>query len=74
MAKNVKQEDTQFPIEKFIRLVDVTEPMDMLPAWQPEIVEIQNNKVLSKKKVGTRDVWVMAFAMAQDLIDPRNKE
>jgi len=74
VAKNVKQEDTQFPIEKFIRLVDVTEPMDMLPAWQPEIVEIQNNKVLSKKKVGTRDVWVMAFAMAQDLIDPRNKE
>lgn len=74
MAKKDIEVDTQLPIEKYIRLVDVTEPMDMLPAWQPEIVEIQNNKVISKKKVGTRDVWVMAFAMAQDLIDPRNKE
>lgn len=62
------------PVEKYIRLVDVTEETDMLPAWQPEIIEIQNNKVLSKKKVGTRDVWIMAFARAQELIDPRNKE
>lgn len=74
MAKNLRQDDSQLPVEKYIRLVDVTEPMDMLPAWQPEIIEIQNNKVLSKKKVGTRDVWVMAFAMAQELIDPRNEQ
>lgn len=74
MAKHRPDSNHTEPTEKFIRLVEVTKDNDMLPAWQPEILEIQGNKVVSRKLVGTRDVWVMAFALAQELIDPRNKE
>lgn len=62
------------PVQKYVRLINVTQPQDMLPAWQPEIVIISGDRVISREKQGPRDVWAMAFARAQDLIDPRNEQ
>ena len=66
-----KKAEAQEAVEKFVRLVDVTRPTDQVPAWQPEILFVQGNKITKRELASKPDTWPMAFSVAQDLIDPK---
>lgn len=57
--------------EKFIRLVKVDIGKTHFDAWQPEILTVENDKIIKRELVGKPDVWHMAYIIAQELIDPR---
>lgn len=74
-TREAPREVSTEPIESFVRIKKhPLKPGDHFEAFQPEIVYVQGDKVVDRKLVSKPDMFEMAFAIAADMVDPRNDE
>lgn len=67
--------ESAVPIESFVRIKKhKLKNGDHWESFQPEVVYVQGDKVVDRKMVSKPDMFEMAFAIAADMVDPRNDE
>lgn len=60
-------------IERYVRILELPrQPGDAFTGYQPEIILVQNDRVISREQVSKPNLFEYAFTQAGELIDPRN--
>lgn len=58
----------------FVRIVEhPVPPADTLKGYQPEVIWVDEDRVVKRQLAGKPNLFEYAFSMAGDLIDPRNE-
>lgn len=61
-------------IQRFIRIIELEKKHgDTFPGFQPEIIQVVNDKVVKRTMVSKPNLFEFAFTQAGELIDPRNE-
>ena len=61
------------PIERYVRILELPlQPGDAFVGYQPEIILVQSDRVISREQVSKPNLFEYAFTQAGELIDPRN--
>lgn len=58
--------------DKFVRIKNVTRKTDNFEAFQPEVLWLDGDTIVKRELISKPDMFEMAFAIAGDLVDPRN--
>lgn len=60
--------------QRYIRIVELLpKPGEAHRGYQPEIIFVQDDKIVHRKLVDKPNLFEFAYAIAGDLIDPRNE-
>ena len=68
-----KKEEATGKTERFIRIVSLGRGEGHYEAFQPELIEVSGDRVISRKMLSKPNVYEHAFAHGADLLDPRNE-
>lgn len=60
--------------ERYIRILELPRaPGDQYQGYQPEIVYVENDRIVRRELVSKPNLFEYAFTQAGELIDPRNE-
>ena len=72
-AQQSEQMDPMIRVERFIRLIPLGRRDGHYDGFQPELIEVINDRVTSRRLISKPNLYEYAFAIAADVLDPRNE-